>query len=370
MKSILLLTHDTSLSGAPKSILLVFEQLVKKGINLTTLAITGGGELEERFQKISNNYYRLDTIPKNKVYSFASRLKRKLFGTPILSAYESFIDGVSATEFDFIYCNTIVSLQLGLILKEKTHCKLILHVHELKTVIDEFCPLLKDYDAWIDVYIVPSELNKKCLVENYTIPPNKIHVIRETSDFKGIVSRTKFSDSTINVLMCGGAYWRKGDDLFVLIANAILKKDKRFRFHWVGHLSNERKRVNEADITKLGIKDFVHFIDETKNPLHWFLQSDLFMLTSREDPFPLAAIEAGMIGLPIFCFDQATGIAEVIDTSCVIPYLDIEQMSERILSVVQNDLHFAALSTENKMLFSTYTPEHISSDIMHLIQVL
>ncbi len=43
MKSILLLTHDTSLSGAPKSILLVFEQLVKNGYSITTIALKGGG---------------------------------------------------------------------------------------------------------------------------------------------------------------------------------------------------------------------------------------------------------------------------------------------------------------------------------------
>jgi hypothetical protein len=368
MKSILLITHDTSLSGAPKSILLVFEQLFKTGCSITTIALKGGGKLEDRFRKISTNYYRLDNFSKNTIYSIDNRIKKKLFCIPILSPYESVLKEIAASDFDFIYCNTILSLNLGIFMKEKTCSKLILHVHELKSVIDEFCPSILNYNAFVDSYIVPSELNKSCLVEDYSIPIGKIFLIRETTDFQNIENRIRNSDSKINVLMCGGAYWRKGDDLFVLIANAILKKDNRFRFYWVGHLSEERKRVNESDINKLGIAQYVYFIDETDNPLSWYLQSDIFMLTSREDPFPLAAIEAGMLGLPIFCFDKATGIAEVIDANCVIPYLAIEEMSDRILASVNDALYINKISNENKLLFSTFTPEFIATEIKKVLQ--
>lgn len=370
MKTILLILHDASLSGAPKSILLVFERLVNMGFNITTIVIKGGGKLENRFKQISQSYYRLDNISEKTHYSFDRRVKRKLFGIPIISDYERFMQGILKDNFDYIYCNTIVCLSLGKVFKERLGGKLIIHIHELKTVIDEFCPSVFDYDSFVDSYIVPSELNKKCLIEDYGLPKNKIFLIRETTDFHYAQKKLKNVDSTINVLMCGGAYWRKGDDLFVLIANAILKKDNRFRFYWVGHLSEERKRVNEADIKKLGIAQYVYFTDETDDPLSWYLQSDIFMLTSREDPFPLAAIEAGMLGLPIFCFDKATGIAEVIDANCVIPYLAIEEMSDRILASVNDALYINKISNENKLLFSTFTPEFIATEIKKVLQSL
>lgn len=370
MKSILLITHDTSLTGAPKSLLLVFEEIVKQKLDfdITTIALKGGGKLEERFQQLSSHYFRLDTLSSKKVYTFNKRLNRKIFNTPILSDYECFINDICSSHFDFIYCNTIVSLSIASLFKERLHCRLILHVHELKTVIDEFCSQLNTKDEFIDLYIVPSELNKSCLIDDFNIPPNKIHIIRETSD---VVDHSIFSNkvnSSYNILMCGGAYWRKGDDLFVLIANSILKQDNRYRFYWVGYQSEERKRVNNADLIKLGIQDYVTFIDETDDPLNWYNQSDAFMLTSREDPFPLAAIEAGILGLPIFCFDKATGISEVINSFCVIPYLDIELMANSITEVFNNRKLYNQLSNENITLFSNFTPQNISNEILKLLQ--
>lgn len=369
MKSILLLTHDTSLSGAPKSILLIFEQLIKKNYSITTIALKGGGKLEHRFRQISTRYYRLDEKSTFTSYTVSNRLKKKLLFIPILSDYEKCLQEISTTKFDLIYCNTIVCLTLGQVFKEKIRCKFILHVHELATVIEEFCPSLSKYDDKVDLYIVPSELNKKCLLEKYHISQNKIQIIRETTDVNE-KNKIKKNSPFIRVLMCGGAYWRKGDDLFVLIAHAILKKDNRFRFYWVGHLSVERRRVNLADIEKLGLTDFVFFEEETENPLKSYLQSDIFLLPSREDPFPLAAIEAGMLGLPIFCFDEATGIAEVIDSTCVVPYLDIEEMAKRIVSLSLDPIYFEKLSEENKLRFSKFTPEVISTEINNLFQTL
>ena len=369
MKKILLITHDTSLSGAPKSILLVFEQLIKTySYKLVTVAIRGGGRLDEKFNEISDEYYRLDHLSKKRKYTFFLRVKKKIFAKSVLSDYDILINEISTKKFDFIYCNTVVSLSLGLFFKKNIGCKLILHVHELKTVIDEFCPLLNTYDKEIEYYIVPSELNKRCLIDNFDIDNEKIHLIREATDYKKNRCVKKDESSIVNVLMCGGAYWRKGDDLFLLIANAILKKDKRFRFNWLGYQSDERRRVNEADITKLKIKEYVRFVDETENPMEWYCLSDIFVLTSREDPFPLAAIDAGMLGLPIFCFDQATGISEVIDSRCVVPYLDIETMCQSILSVVNDRNYYDSLSQANKLAFNEFSPQSISKLIYDLIE--
>ena len=370
MKSVLLITHDTSLSGAPKSILLIFKELVKKGYFVTTLAIKGGGKLEQQFQQMSNCYFRLDKYSKTPTYTIQKRINKKIFGRPFVSEYDQLIKEISSKTYDLIYANTVVSYTIGLQLKHLLKCRLILHVHELNTVIEEYSPDLSDFQDQVDLFVVPSLLNEKCLIEEYNIPSIKIALVREPSDFNFVDKKVSDSRELVNVLMCGGAYWRKGDDLFILTANSILKKNKKFQFYWVGYQSDERKRVNNADLIKLGIKDYVHFIDETEDTKQWYLNSDLFLLTSREDPFPLAAIEAGMMGIPIFCFDQATGIAEVIDSSCVVPYLDIEEMANRIVSLSLDPIYFKKLSDENKLRFSKFAPEVISTEINNLFQTL
>ncbi|MBP6754583.1 MAG: glycosyltransferase family 4 protein [Bacteroidia bacterium] len=367
MKTILLITHDTSLSGAPKSLLLVFEYLVKKGYRITTVAITGKGRLEQRFKDISNEYYCLNDYKKEFNYSLKNRLKKKIFGRTLTSEYESILNSISLKAFDLIYCNTIVSLTLGLKINEKIKTKFILHIHELETVIDEFCPNISDFSTKIDVIIVPSFLNQTCLIEKYKLPKDKIHVIRETSDFNQTREKRNNFTNYINVLMCGGAYWRKGDDLFILIANEVLKKDKRFRFYWLGYQSKERKRVNQADLNKLHINEYVHFIEETESTIEWYLNSDIFLLTSREDPFPLAAIEAGMIGLPIFCFEKSTGIAEVLNPECVVPYLDICKMSDQLLKISTDEDSYFKITSENKSTFINFIPEKIAEEVMKLL---
>ena len=370
MKSVLLITHDTSLSGAPKSILLIFKELVKKGYFVTTLAIKGGGKLEQQFQQMSNCYIRLDKYSKTPTYTIQKRIYKKIFRRPFVSEYDQLIKEISSKTYDLIYANTVVSYTIGLQLKHLLKCRLILHVHELNTVIEEYAPDLSDFQDQVDLFVVPSLLNEKCLIEEYNIPSIKIAIVREPSDFNLVDKKVSDSRGLVNVLMCGGAYWRKGDDLFILTANSILKKNKDFQFFWVGYQSDERKRVNNADLIKLGIKDYVHFIDETEDTKQWYLNSDLFLLTSREDPFPLAAIEAGMMGLPIFCFEKATGISEVIDSKCVVPYLDIDLMATRILEVVYNPAYYEDISLENKTLFSTFKPENISNQIQKLVEEL
>jgi glycosyltransferase involved in cell wall biosynthesis len=363
MKSILLITHDTSLSGAPKSILLIFEDLVKKGYKLTTIALRGGGYFEERFKNISENYYNLDLFSKKVDFTFKKRFQKKIFGTPILSSYESILKSISKNKFDFIYSNTIVSLELGIKMKALIKTKLIVHIHELKTVIDEYCPNLSQLEQLVDLFIVPSILNQQCLTNWYFISENKVKMIREATEVDWFRKVDNSNGNSVNVLMCGGAYWRKGDDLFILIANSILKRNPNFNFYWVGYQSEERKRVNLSDLSKLGISDSVFFIEESVNPIEWYYKADIFLLSSREDPFPLAAIEAGMLGIPIFCFEQATGISEVINKYCVVPYLNVEEMAFRIDNLLNDQTLKDQIKLENKTHFQKFTTENISSEL-------
>jgi glycosyltransferase involved in cell wall biosynthesis len=58
----------------------------------------------------------------------------------------------------------------------------------------------------------------------------------------------------------------------------------------------------------------------------------IFALTSREDPYPLVVLEAGLSGVPVVCFQGAGGAPELVeaDGGVVVPYLDIELMADSI----------------------------------------
>ena len=60
----------------------------------------------------------------------------------------------------------------------------------------------------------------------------------------------------------------------------------------------------------------------------------------------------------------------MIDSKCVVPYLDIDLMATRILEVVYNPAYYEDISLENKTLFSTFKPENISNQIQKLVEEL
>jgi glycosyltransferase involved in cell wall biosynthesis len=70
----------------------------------------------------------------------------------------------------------------------------------------------------------------------------------------------------------------------------------------------------------------------------------VFVLTSREDPFPLACLEAAVLGKPVLCFD-AGGMSEFLepDERLVMPYLDVEAMSARLMELLGSESERLAL---------------------------
>ena len=45
---------------------------------------------------------------------------------------------------------------------------------------------------------------------------------------------------------------------------------------------------------------------------------DLFFLSSREDPNPLALAEAAILGLPLLCFSRSTAIADSLGRAAIL----------------------------------------------------
>ena len=145
---------------------------------------------------------------------------------------------------------------------------------------------------------------------------------------------------TIVVGGSGVIGWRKGTDLFVQLAKHVLALTATpVMFVWLGgpRASGEYPRLRyEAEV--LGIDKHLVFPGQVDTPARYFAQFDIFALTSREDPFPLVMLEAGSLGKPIVCFDNAGGTPEVVedDAGIVVPYLDIEAMAKAVVRLAED----------------------------------
>lgn len=137
-----------------------------------------------------------------------------------------------------------------------------------------------------------------------------------------------------------GAGWvqpRKGVDLFIETAR-VLKHELGVEadFAWVGgNYAPRRDLVTAAyladQIEASGLVDDIHFIEEQSNLAPVWAAADVFFMSSRLDPYPNVALDAIAEGLPVVCFNRATGIADLS-----------ARWPDRVSAVAYNDTRMAA----------------------------
>lgn len=67
--------------------------------------------------------------------------------------------------------------------------------------------------------------------------------------------------------------------------------------------------------------------------------ADVFLLPSREDPFPLVALEAAACAVPTICFADAGGTPDLVehDAGMVVPFEDSGAMAAGVLALVEDE---------------------------------
>lgn len=378
MRKILFISHNVTRTGAPY-VLLQFLQWIKNQNknSIIDCVFLADGDLKDEFKKVCVSTYDYTEFSKktffNKIYSF---LFRKIKGMD--TKKESFLNKISKNKYDVIYANSIATVDFAVKLKSKytDKPKLFLHIHELQTIIKEYLPNFETYIPHIDYFISVSELVKKNLITNWKVNPINNYLVYEFSDKilenNIISSNNKTSERVFEVGASGQVHWRKGDDLFIQVALLVKKKypNTKIKFTWVGQISNSQKNIIDADIEKAGLTDTVFFVGEQKQPQIYFKNFDVFLMTSREDPFPLVCIEVGKIGIPIICFDKATGTSEITKNQggFTVPYLDCEEMAEKLMHYYQNEDLRKSHGDYNKEAFAIFKPEIMAEKLYQCIE--
>lgn len=118
------------------------------------------------------------------------------------------------------------------------------------------------------------------------------------------------------VVAVGSISTRKGADLFVQTALQLRlqRPDLEVEFRWIGSPLHEpdASRWMRHDIAASGLTDVIDLVGEVDDPRALLEEADVFVLPSREDPFPVACLEAAALGLPIAAFDCG-GMKELLD---------------------------------------------------------
>ena len=158
---------------------------------------------------------------------------------------------------------------------------------------------------------------------------------------------------SILVIGLGKITPRKGVEFFIAAAAYVArsKTDKKFTFLWIGSCNPEDiwyLNFLREQVTRSGVEHIFSFAPEVEDLAPIYERAQLCFLSSRLDPLPNVAIDAAVEGIPVICFDRASGIAEQLSThdtlsQLVIPYLDSEAAA-RALMAAAADLKLQGLS--------------------------
>lgn len=252
-----------------------------------------------------------------------------------------------------IYCNTIAA-RTAFEFSRNDGSRVLCHVHELEFVFRAGVGLVDSSKvlAMADRFIACSHAVAKNL-ERHGVSEDRIDTIhefiptRDADDLKKddnrrwLRERLKIPSDCLIVAGSGWPGWRKGSDLFVQAAKAVRERrpDLNLHFLWLGSapdLWRGHEFLHDVELCKL--TDYVTLIPAQPDPLRYYSGADIFLLTSREDPYPLVVLEAAACGVPTICFDGAGGMPEFVENDCgnVVPYLDVRAMASAVIQLADN----------------------------------
>jgi glycosyltransferase involved in cell wall biosynthesis len=135
----------------------------------------------------------------------------------------------------------------------------------------------------------------------------------------------------------GNPISRKGFDLIPLFLKACRQRfgDEGFLFVWIGCGEGSSPHASLSwDLELMGLSDQIVLFPSVAMASFRRLLSRLQVLTllSREDPFPLVALEAGLLEIPTVCFKGSGAIAEMADEgACIaVDYLNLEEFAAAV----------------------------------------
>lgn len=339
--------HQASLTGAPKSLFNIGKILSSLGYEIITI-INTNGPLKKDFNTLGEcflwNKYDMSTASiflkiLNKIYNL-NNLNRKRI-----------IKNIKNQKNIICLNNTVANYE---IVKYFKKIKIISWIHELSYMIRALeingCnpeSLLKESDFILTASkAVGNNLNKKFFLDN-----SKIYTLYEIIDIEPVKAIKKKNNDFLTVGGCGSLGWRKGTDLFLKTAKYL--KDcgeiDNFKFIWKGGCSNEISFLEfQQEILNLGLSRYVKIIASDNRIAEFYQSIDIFLLCSREDPFPLVSIEAGIFGKPIIGFLNSGGIEELLSDKAgiLVPYADYKSLAKEILMLDKNSSHYKFLSTK------------------------
>lgn len=301
--TVLIVTHDCHPHGAQFLILETAKKLKENGIAVSILALSGG--------RLIDDFKQIGRV-----------LNAEEAGE---TATDAFLADLRAKGINDAITSTVVSGSIVPALKSKGFRVLSL-IHELPGVIRS---MKQEGNATniarlSDKVVFPAELVRQRFETIIPVAPQKVIIRpqgllrrnpykkRKADAYREICAKHNLSKDCQIVLNIGYVDSRKGADLFVEMAENVLKTKPNTVFIWVGHFEAQMEKTVSDRINSLNLQAHILFVGFDKEPMAYYAAASVYALTSREDPFPNVVLESAEVNVPVVAFQGASGANDFV----------------------------------------------------------
>ncbi|WP_146227857.1 glycoside hydrolase family 99-like domain-containing protein [Rhodobacter viridis] len=300
-RTVTLVGHDAHPHGAQILLLNLARSYAQNGLKVQIVLLQGG--------QLVTEYARHAQVIMLDDPAFAGENT-----TPLLRS-------LRAEDGQVAIVNTTVSADILPMLRDAGYRTISL-IHEMKSVYDQMnlrrqMTLVADH---ADRIVFPAPL-VQTQFETYLgrelpqamVRPQGLYLHELASSAELAAERARLRaelgiDAETTVLLgVGYVDHRKGGDLFVRTLAALRGVGRKVQGIWIGHGDIHFQPQVEALARELGVAEHMRFLGRQQNPIPFYAASDVFLLSSREDPFPSVVLEAMAAGLPCVMFGGTTG---------------------------------------------------------------
>ena len=387
-KKILFISHNASRSGAPFVLLYLMQWLKQHSDYVIGIFLLEEGLLMEDFRISSDVLFTLPSLIKDsEKRSLVAKISGRIKGINKNqdTILQELVRSVQVEEYDLVYANTIATMSWAISFKRIFGVKVINAIHEMTFALESFHPpaYLQAQLPLLDLIIAGSQAVADNLVTNYKVPPGMIKVVHafihsfvNPAPDTDLLSTLNIDKSAFIIGGVGSVEWRKGVDTVVALGLYLKKHHPGFKYHliWIGaDFKSVFAQSVKFDIIKAGLDESITLLESTSRYLDYMNEYELFILLSREDPFPLVSLEAAYLEKPILMFKGTGGTAELIANGGgeAVKYLDTEALGEAIVRLSQNaDLRKQMGTILKHEVLEKYTSDVTCKKVLHILNSL
>jgi O-antigen biosynthesis protein len=128
----------------------------------------------------------------------------------------------------------------------------------------------------------------------------------------------------------------------------------------------------KAWLDVLGLSSKVHFLGLVKDPEVYashVAAADIFLMTSREDPFPSVVLDAMAVGIPVVGFQDAGGFADLLaqGAGLLAPYEDRAAMADAVMSLIRQPAQARVMGeTGQRIIYDQFQFRDYVYDLLRL----